>query len=287
MSKKKIGVCKHCGKEFSYYPSVFKNRGGIQQYCSRQCYSQSRRVGTVCPNCKRTFWYHKSWPRKYCSASCSAQAHMNYTDMRRPIEYRRFCIQCGKEIVGHGKSRKSKFCSLACFGKWQSINKVGTTHPCYNRITVQCQQCGKEFEDTQAHAAYRICCSVECRDRYWIESGKYAGENNPNWQGGQYEPYYGPSWPEARRQARARDNYTCQYPGCGLTEEALGCELDVHHLIAFRAFDSDRHEEANALSNLKCFCKAHHTLIEPRNGGATFSIDQPFTSSTGTRLATS
>lgn len=142
-------------------------------YCSRQCYSQSRRIGTVCPNCKRTFWYHKSWPRKYCSARCAGLANMNCLGKKRPITYRRFCIQCGKEITGNVKWRKSRFCSLACFGEWQSIHRTGPNsgnwrggHESYygpswhtarraarKRDGYTCQRCGKQKKEL-AHRPY-------------------------------------------------------------------------------------------------------------------------------------
>lgn len=86
-----------------------------------------------------------------------------------------------------------------------------------------------------------------------------SGENNPRWKGG-YEPYYGTSWSNAREKARERDNYTCQV--CGLTENELGQEVDVHHIIPFFEFGVENHKEANSLDNLVCLCRICHVNIE-------------------------
>jgi 5-methylcytosine-specific restriction endonuclease McrA len=90
-------------------------------------------------------------------------------------------------------------------------------------------------------------------------NGTFAAENNPNWQGG-YEPYYGPDWHQQRRLARKRDNYTCQR--CGITEEKLGRQLDVHHKIPFREFGIDNYLNANQLANLISLCFTCHTTTE-------------------------
>src|SRR5262249_18528983 len=85
-----------------------------------------------------------------------------------------------------------------------------------------------------------------------------TGENSLTWRGG-YEPYYGPSWPAAKRAARRRDP-VCQH--CGLTREQNGKALDVHHIVPFPAFGVARHEEANALHNLRVLCPPCHLRTE-------------------------
>lgn len=85
----------------------------------------------------------------------------------------------------------------------------------------------------------------------------HAGEKNWRWKGGTVT-YRGPNWIKQRRKARKRDNYTCQR--CGATQEELGRNLDVHHIIPYREFTS--YEEANQLDNLTCYCKSCHASIE-------------------------
>jgi len=86
-------------------------------------------------------------------------------------------------------------------------------------------------------------------------------ELNPNWKGG-YDGYYGPSWYEARRSARERDDQTCQCCGCteDMHKKRYGSELHVHHLTPFREFES--HKKANELGNLLTLCQDCHNKWE-------------------------
>lgn len=53
-----------------------------------------------------------------------------------------------------------------------------------------------------------------------------------------------------KREVRERDNYTCQYPGCGYHDK----HIDVHH-IAKRSQRPDlRFDPKNGL----CLCRSHH-----------------------------
>jgi len=97
---------------------------------------------------------------------------------------------------------------------------------------------------------------VRCPDRY-----NRQGEDNPNWTGG-YIRYYGESWFEARREARQRDDFSCQR--CGMPNEKhvekTSMQLHVHHIQKFKSFDN--HEEANQLSNLVTLCVDCHKTLE-------------------------
>ncbi len=67
---------------------------------------------------------------------------------------------------------------------------------------------------------------------------------------------YGPTWPQIRDRARARDKYTCQV--CGAVE--TNRQHDVHHKVPFRAFAS--FVEANRLENLITLCPSCHHKAE-------------------------
>jgi 5-methylcytosine-specific restriction endonuclease McrA len=82
---------------------------------------------------------------------------------------------------------------------------------------------------------------------------------NPYWRGGR-EPYYGPSWRPARRAAWKRDKESCRT--CGRSSAELGERPTVHHVIAFKKFGRDRHEEANDLNNLVALCRPCHMKTE-------------------------
>lgn len=104
-------------------------------------------------------------------------------------------------------------------------------------------------------------CVNDWMQRHGIERRGWTGEDNPMWKGGK-DDYYGPSWPSARRNARDRDDYSCQR--CGMTDaehtEKYGQALHVHHIEPFRTFDD--HSEANRLGNLVTLCRECHDQLE-------------------------
>ncbi len=63
--------CEQCGQTFVYWPSATPNR----RFCSLDCQKSLARDEAICPTCGKKFWYHKSWPRIYCSQKCSASAN--------------------------------------------------------------------------------------------------------------------------------------------------------------------------------------------------------------------
>lgn len=101
-------------------------------------------------------------------------------------------------------------------------------------------------------------------EQYGIETrpvGMYPGEHNHQWKGG-VSRSYGPTWKGQRREARERDDYTCQRCGMGKEEhEELFDELPhVHHITPFRQFDDP--EEAHFLENLITLCRLCHRKVE-------------------------
>lgn len=53
-----------------------------------------------------------------------------------------------------------------------------------------------------------------------------------------------------RREVRERDDYTCQYPGCGKRSK----RIDVHHI----AKRTERPDLKFEVSNGVCLCRLHH-----------------------------
>jgi DEAD/DEAH box helicase domain-containing protein len=79
---------------------------------------------------------------------------------------------------------------------------------------------------------------------------------------------YGPSWPQARLAALARDNHTCRQ--CGAPQRGER-QHDVHHIRPFREFGfvpgANRNDrQANALDNLITLCPACHHRAEAARG---------------------
>lgn len=166
----KIDICPHCGQEFSYYPSQYKN--GVKKFCSRECQKAASRIVTTCPECGKEFWYHTCWPRKYCSNKCSAAnnaiANLGKYAGEPPVNV--VCDNCGKPFQKRANQYKSTthhFCSQRCFGAWLSENNNGERHPNYKggydpyygpnwriqrrkarkRDNYICQRCGKTEEE--------------------------------------------------------------------------------------------------------------------------------------------
>lgn len=257
-------TCPQCGKEFNYYPSSYGH--GRKLYCSRACRSAATRITTTCPQCGKEFWYHQSWPRKYCSRTCSAavNAKTNLGIQELPPQT---CEVCNTEITG-ARWAGQRFCSRKCFGIHLKMTLAGVPRPnvagerpdLQKRVTLECPQCHKPFRVKHSHATRRRFCSRSCMAAF---QRTLTGPQASNWQGG-YDPYYGPNWRAQRRNARRRDGYICQR--CGITEDQLGRQLDVHHITPFRTFGPQRYREANRLANLISLCPICHLRVEHENG---------------------
>lgn len=79
---------------------------------------------------------------------------------------------------------------------------------------------------------------------------------------------YGPSWPQARAAALARDGHTCRQ--CGAPQRG-GRQHDVHHIRPFREFGytlgANRNDlQANTLDNLITLCPTCHHRAESARG---------------------
>lgn len=131
--------------------------------------------------------------------------------------------------------------------------RKGKLHHNFNSVEKVCPACGKTFWVPKQDAKRRKTCSWACRNKWWKMTGKQRGENSPSWLGG-IDYRRGKGWKKAREIARKRDRYKCVV--CGKTEEELGQELDVHHVIPYRCFDNDG--EGNHPDNLISMCKSCH-----------------------------
>lgn len=228
------------------------------------------KVTTNCPQCGKTFEYYLSWPRIYCSKKCSGLAHAD--EKRTKVEV--VCEECGKKFSRTPfeiQKVRHVFCSRTCFSIYQSRAMKGKPAP-FTGMKFQertkngtvlkvCKQCGNGYRIKKSRADRNSFCSTRC-EYDWM-SANMKGDNNPAWQGG-YEAYYGPNWLQQRRNARRRDNYTCQR--CGLKEADHYRQLDVHHIIPFRVFGVQNFLQANKLSNLVTLCNTCHVVVEHEQG---------------------
>ena len=124
-------------------------------------------------------------------------------------------------------------------------------------VRVRCRRCGKRFPLPRWYAEKEIrfqFCSSECREAWEAEQADETFhlrlEGRPDYRGG--------NWQVQAGRARERDGYRCRM--CGVTEEELKRQLDVHHRVPFRTFESAA--EANRLSNLISVCRPCHRRLE-------------------------
>ncbi|WP_435365095.1 HNH endonuclease [Haloarchaeobius sp. DYHT-AS-18] len=99
-------------------------------------------------------------------------------------------------------------------------------------------------------------CGEECRSE-WL-SNRNSGSGHPNWKGGDIGPY-GNGWARVRKQALERDDYCCVI--CGTTNEKLGRNPDIHHLVPVRMFAESVGfdvEDAHELTNVVSLCPGCH-----------------------------
>lgn len=237
----KVIICKFCNK-------IKLTRSDIdQQYCSISCQSRdSWKVGKIkamkhgglirikCKYCGIEFEDFRSNDKKFCNLDCLNKYYNNK-------RLNRTCKNCGKTFSIAPSILKTNatgnYCGLDCY-----IDS--------GRKTLNCQYCNKVFS-SKKHRKDKYC-SQECAQK------ANSGENHYKWLGGG-EKYYGINWNRQRKRARERDNFVCQK--CGINEDELDKELDVHHIISFRKFGLKRYLEANELSNLVSLCPSCHMSI--------------------------
>lgn len=210
--------CDECGKEFEEYPCHIEE--DKKNFCSNDCQAQFQSNN----------WVGEDNPRWDGGKETVA------------------CEECGREYkVPSCEVEDSQFCSRSCVNKdWMVEAK--------NR---ECDECGTSFKRKSCNIkGDHVFCSDSCY-RSWI-SDRYDGEGNPMYIHGNHTHSYGENWPEQRRKAITRDEYTCQ--SCGMTRdehyEKTGRDLEIHHKIPISKFDEA--EDANYLSNLITLCRSCH-----------------------------
>lgn len=130
----------------------------------------------------------------------------------------------------------------------------------------------KKEEKSISRIADIVGCSITAVFRALVRhgfasrgQGQPSGEDHWNYQGGDSDSrYYGPSWREQRKKALEKANYKCEHTGITQKEhkEKYGKGLDVHHIVPFREFGVENHEEANRLDNLRVLSCTEHGCWE-------------------------
>lgn len=117
------------------------------------------------------------------------------------------------------------------------------------RLAGVCAHCGEPTSFTPSQVKNgRKTCSRACMAALYRDSKAFAGPANPTWTGGDSNYW--------KRKARERDDFTCQYKGCGVRDEGTGTH--AHHVVPQRFGGTDD------LSNLVTVCVRHHLQVEHR-----------------------
>ena len=226
-----IVPCDYCGSDIEMINSnaeAYNNH-----FCDRECK-----------------YNHRSNSTKW-----SGENHPNYNSVKVDCAYCETTLtrnRCRVDEYNH------QYCDTECYHNHviETGSFSGENNPAYNSTTLECVQCGDEFTVPVSKAKLgQKCCGEACAYEY--KSEKYSGENNWRYNG-YSEKTYGNNWQKIRAKVRERDGYNCQY--CGSSESDLGKQLDVHHIIPLRKFDSP--EQANKKSNLVCLCRSCHQKWE-------------------------
>lgn len=284
--------CTTCGEWLpattKYFSKAANNPTGLSSNCKncfRRLYAppkpkkarakkNGKATTVACTECGKAFLRLPHEIRKdgiaYCSLQCAAIGKGKRSRGENSPHYSRSevpCSYCGAPLlrtasqIAHNK--KGHFCNGECYGKWRAQNMIGEAATAWNggKVKVPCLQCGVDVElvPSQVRDPGNFC-SQKCYGEW--RKDNMLGEDSPIWKGGRL-PSYGGSWKKQQRRARKRDKHTCQE--CGATKEQMGREPDVHHILPFRLFGADRHDEANHLSNLVCLCKRCHGIAELRD----------------------
>lgn len=184
------------------------------------------------------------------------------------------CVVCSKEVLSFGK----KYCSVVCRVKdpnWKAsvaktTFKKGIVPKNKGGGFISCLTCGKAAwaETRMFKNGTKKFCSVECSNEAKVGTPAWnkgltgfkkaengfsfsSGEAHLGWKGGSIN--------YVKRQAKLRDNYTCQV--CGLMDLEV---MEVDH-IRPKAIAPELYTELSNLMTLCANCHRRKTFRERKN----------------------
>lgn len=155
-------------------------------------------------------------------------------------EQKKFCLFCGKELVGRDRYRK-KFCNSSCSA---SYNNIGVVRNGEKASKQNCLNCGKETINKQfcSHT-----CRMEYKNKIFIEdwqNGKTSGVNID-----------GSLKTQLRNYLLQVHDYKCESCGFSGTNQYTGNSiLQIHHI--------DGNVYNDRPDNLQVLCPNCHALTE-------------------------
>lgn len=243
--------CLMCGEEFT-------QNSWNQVYCSIECVKMAKNKRRKKPIIeKECIFCGEIFQAKRADAFSCGKRDVLHRPNEKIKRVKVICDCCGEyfeqTVSTHNRNKRENrknYCSQKCMGEAYK-----------DRVEITCSECGKTFQ--RAKSGYdpnnkHYFCSKECQKKntdYIL-----SGEEHYNYINGDTSYIRGVGWSKARKETRKRDNYTCQH--CGITEEQLGKQLDVHHIKPYRLFDNSK--EANELTNLISLCPSCHHKQEAK-----------------------
>lgn len=157
----------------------YKDEQTLRQLYNK--YNSQEDIAEVC-NCHQTTI--KNWMEKFGIKTTDSHSNVRDRDFT-PVEHKpnTTCKFCESEFWRKPSNKDGKnFCNMDCYGKWMSENRTGKNHPQYDRVEVECNNCGCTFEIIRSHhkKVDNHYCDHDCQ----VEHENREGSNNPSWKGG-------------------------------------------------------------------------------------------------------
>lgn len=264
-------ICSQCDSRFKRSPSDI-NDG--DNFCSTECWQQNKNVIVECSECGKedsiTKNEYQNKENHFCDRKClGAWQSKNNRGENHP-RYNKIEISCDncekvfKRKPSLVEKSEKHFCGMECRDESYNEDEWGFG-PEKKILEIECDNCGKSFEKYPSRikrSKYHFC-TEDCHYKYYSKNGLREKENNPFWNGGKTQRYYGPNWREKRKERLAKDNYQCLRCGISNSEnkEKYGKSLSVHHIIPIKQFNRD-YESANKVQNLVSLCNSCHITVE-------------------------
>jgi len=131
---KTVLECDHCASEFEKY--TYRITDG-NNFCSKECRLEFQQVDNIYEPC----------------SNCGA-------DVKIPPS---------RHKSEHEDNLENHFCDKRCESEWKSQNWVGEDHPNYEgvKVTLECEECGSEYEKHPYHKDESRFCSWTCKQENW------------------------------------------------------------------------------------------------------------------------
>lgn len=112
---------------------------------------------------------------KFCSKKCFSDFQKEFHIIKCKCEY------CETEytVNKYQYEKGTRFCSIICRNKWESMNKRGSGHHNYKKLEVTCSWCGNNYMErnykvTDVKSTY--LCSIECRQEWYAKEWSQTKE---------------------------------------------------------------------------------------------------------------